>query len=184
MLTTLKTTIPGMPASTCPEQRAHEAIRQVLAEALDGGAAAGGRIHVGGVSSDERAHSATRTRKVVVADRSLDPPHVVQQIPEREQAVEKECVDEPRQKHRYRDRCSESRDDDAERDGSKRDEQQHAASVPVEPSCAQPPFDPRQRRADEPDGMPGIHRIANDEIGDDTRRQQCRAGRKEPDELI
>ena len=64
-----------------------------------------------GVAADERAHRATRARQVAVADRALDPPHVMQQIAEREQAVEKECVDEPRQRHDTAIAAARARDD-------------------------------------------------------------------------
>jgi hypothetical protein len=91
-------------------------------------------------------------------------------------------VDEPRRADRCRARGREQRGHDAERDRRQREKEEHAAAVAVEAGRAQASFDPRQRRADQPHGVPGVDRIAENKIGDDARRQQGRIGRQESKE--
>ena len=129
----------GQAAEHVPEHRAHEAVGEVLAEALDGRAPAR-RPSMRSVSRPTSALTReARARQVARANRPLDPPDVMQQIAEREQAVEEERVDRatpapPRL-------CAASESTTAttpERHRRQPDEEQDAAAVAVEADGAQP----------------------------------------------
>ena len=179
---------PRQPAEHVPEHRADEAVGQVLAEALDRGAPAGGAVHAIGVAADERAHGAARARR----DRRAAPPtrsarRGAARSPSASRAVDAGTRAPARPRASTTDSASAttSRDMPASHTAAEQDEEQDAAAVAVERRraaarasnhCSVRPIEPHRMRSDRP-GRPAPGRSrrrppAAAGSGDSERRAQ------------
>lgn len=161
-------------AEHVPEQRARKAVGQVLAQAFNGGAAACGGIHPLGIAAYELADRGPRRRQVVTTECALDPPHVPDQIAEREQAVHDEGVQQPSERIGERSRRQHDRRDPTDPDDGEQHEQRDTAAVPVDAPTPQHVFHAGQRAPEQPDRMPAIRGVADSQIGKDRDTQRDR----------
>ena len=174
---------PGQAREHIPEHGAHETVGEVLAEALDRGATARGAVHAIRVPADEGAHGEARAGHVIAPDGRFDPPHVVQQIAEREQRVDNEHVHQPGGTRRDRKRERHDRCECRQPQDDEQDEEQDSADVAVGAGRTEASFEPLQRPACEPYGVRWIDRVTQDQIDRDGDHQGRRLGRERSPEL-